>query len=261
MQPSSRPSTEFKKQTARKALSAQAVQCIVCALLVLGIFGLYRTGSPVFAALRERYNTQMQTDYCADGVWTAAQRIAKTVSNAPEVVQEAVQTFAHIDEQAPIETVASGGEDIRILDALQDTNFEAVTVSRQAVLPVNGTVSSPFGFRTHPITGKKNLHTGLDIAAPMGTPIAAAYDGVVLETGQTDGRGKYIRLGHGDDMQTLYCHLSEIRVREGDTIAAGDTIGLVGSTGMSTGPHLHFEVWIDGVRCNPIYVLHDLMND
>ena len=253
-----RPTVEPKEHKRRNPLSPQAVQCIVCALLVLCVYGLYRSGSPTFAMLRERYNAVMQTDYCQDGVWTAAQRLAQ---NAVQATETAVQTIAEIDERAPIETVSSsGGEDIRILDALQDTSFRPVTVSQPAVTPVQGTVTSGFGIRTNPITGKQGWHTGLDIAALTGTPIAAAYSGTVAETGQTSGRGNYIRLRHSDSLETMYCHLSQIDVEEGDEIQAGDTIGLVGSTGMSTGPHLHFEVWINGVRCNPVYVLDGLGN-
>ena len=256
MPQTSRPMTESKERKHRKPLSAQGMQCIVCAVLVLSVFGLYRSGAPAFAALRARYNAIMQTDYCADGVWTAAQNLAH---HAVQATENAVQTIAEIDERAPIETVSSsGGEDIRILDALEDANFDPVTVSQSAVTPVRGNVSSGFGFRTHPITGDQSCHTGLDIAAAEGTPIAAAYSGTVLETGYTSGRGNYIRLQHSDSLQTMYCHLSEIQVEKGETVEAGDTIGLVGSTGMSTGPHLHFEVWIDGVRCNPVYVLRDL---
>ena len=251
-----RPPVEPKAQKRRDPLSPQTVQCIVCALLALCAFGLYRTGSPTFAALRERYNAAMQTDSCADGVWTAAQRLTH---NAVQAAETAVQTIAEIDERAPIETVSSsGGEDIRILDALQNANFQPVTVSQPAVTPVQGKVTSGFGFRTHPITGEQSCHTGLDIAAPTGTPIAAAYGGTVAQTGETSGRGKFIRLRHSNSLETMYCHLSKIDVAEGDAVQAGDTIGLVGSTGMSTGPHLHFEVWIDGVRCNPVYVLDGL---
>lgn len=256
MQQPIRKSVDKPERTKKRVLSVQAVQCVVCAVLVLSVFGLYRGALPVFDAVRARYNKAMENDYCADGVWTAAQQLAEAAAQAPSAVQEAVQTFASIDARAPIETVSSaGGEDIRILDALQDATFDAVHVSEPAFLPVEGPVTSGFGARIHPITGKKSFHTGLDIAASEGTPVAAAYGGTVLETGQTEGRGKYIRLRHGDSMQTMYCHLSEIDVSQGDRIEAGDAIGKVGSTGMSTGPHLHFEVWIDGVRCNPVYVL------
>ena len=88
-----RPITEPKEHKRRDPLSPQTVQCIVCALLMLCAFGLYRSGSPVFAALREKYSTRMQTDYCADGVWTAAQRLAQ---NAAEAAETAVQTIAEI---------------------------------------------------------------------------------------------------------------------------------------------------------------------
>ena len=243
-----RPIADGHPPKKKKPLSPQLMQCIVCAVLVLSVFGLYRSGMPAFAALRTRYNAIMQTDYCKDGVWTAAQNLAQDVAEAAET---AVQTIAEIDDRAPIETVSSSGG--------EDANFNPVTVSQEAVMPVQGKVTSDFGFRTHPITGEQSCHTGLDIAAAMGTPVAAAYSGTVLETGETSGRGKYIRLQHGDTMQTLYCHLSQIDVSKGDTIRAGVPIGLVGSTGMSTGPHLHFELWIDGVRCDPVYVLRDLV--
>ena len=248
-----------QKKTGKRTLLVPMVQCAVCAVLVLSVFALSRSGSAAYTTLRTQYASQMQEDYCADGVWTAAKRAAQHVL---EPVQETVQetgTVAAIDERAEVETIQSaGGEDIRVLDALQDSTFEAVTVSQEAVMPVQGKVTSPFGYRIHPITGNRSFHTGIDLAAPQGTPIAAAYGGVVKDTGYTSGRGNYILLEHGENLQTLYCHLSEIDVQEGDTVDAGGTIGLVGTTGMSTGPHLHFELRVDGVRCDPVYVLKGL---
>ena len=164
-----------------------------------------------------------------------------------------------VDSDAKIETViSSGGEDIRVLDALSDSTLDAVIINKEAVTPVSGRITSPFGYRIHPITGNKSFHTGIDIASPQGTPVASAYDGTVAETGYTNGKGNYVLLDHGDGMQTLYCHLHEINVRENASILAGETVGFVGSTGMSTGPHLHFELRVNGIRCNPVYALKDL---
>ena len=253
-----RPAATSKERTGKKVLLVPAVQCAVCAILVLSVFALSQSGSALYTGLRETYASQMQQDYCADGVWTAAKRAARHVL---EPIGEAAsaETVATIDERAAVETITSaGGEDIRVLDALQDSTFAAVTVSQEAVMPVQGKVTSGFGYRIHPITGNRSFHTGVDLAAPEGTPIAAAYGGTVQETGYTSGRGNYIQLSHGDNLQTMYCHLSDIRVQEGDAVEAGGTIGLVGTTGMSTGPHLHFELRVDGVRCDPVYVLKDL---
>ena len=248
-----------KEKPKKRTLLVPAVQCAVCAVLVLSVFALSRSGSAFYAGLRGQYAARMQQDYCADGVWTAARRAARHVLEPIGQTAEKSKTFATIDERAAVETVTSaGGEDIRVLDALQDATFEAVTVSQEAVMPVQGKVTSSFGYRIHPITGARSFHTGIDLAAPEGTPIAAAYGGTVEETGSTSGRGNYVLLSHGDNLQTLYCHLSEIGVQEGNAVDAGGTIGLVGSTGMSTGPHLHFELRVDGVRCNPVCVLKGL---
>ena len=247
-----------KKTPEKRTQLATAVQCLVCALLVLAVYGLSRSDNTLYAYVRQQYASRMQEDYCADGVWTAAKRAAQHVLEPADETSSA-ETVATIDERAAVETITSaGGEDIRVLDALQDSTFEAVSVSQEAVLPVQGKITSGFGYRIHPITGNRSFHTGVDLAAPEGTPIAAAYGGTVLETGCTSGRGNYILLSHGENLQTLYCHLSEIQVRTGDTVDAGGTIGLVGTTGMSTGPHLHFELRVDGVRCDPVYVLKDL---
>jgi Peptidase family M23 len=102
-------------------------------------------------------------------------------------------------------------------------------------------ISSRFGWRTHPLTGKRRFHSGLDIAAPSGAPVVATGSGTVISAGWNGGYGKAIIIQHSDTQQTLYGHLSEISVQPGQSIAQGTVIGLVGSTGNSTGPHLHFE--------------------
>ena len=102
-------------------------------------------------------------------------------------------------------------------------------------------ITSRFGWRTHPLTGNRRFHSGLDIAAPSGSPVVATGAGTVISAGWNGGYGKAVIIQHGDTQQTLYGHLSEISVQPGQTIAQGTVIGLVGSTGNSTGPHLHFE--------------------
>jgi murein DD-endopeptidase MepM/ murein hydrolase activator NlpD len=102
-------------------------------------------------------------------------------------------------------------------------------------------ITSRFGWRTHPLTGNRRFHSGLDIGAPAGSPVVATGAGTVISAGWNGGYGKAIIIQHSDTQQTLYGHLSEISVQAGQTIAQGTVIGLVGSTGNSTGPHLHFE--------------------
>ena len=119
------------------------------------------------------------------------------------------------------------------------------------VMPVQGTVTSAFGYRADPFTSSFSLHGGYDIGAPAGTPIVAATDGVVAlaETG-TGSYGNYIIIKN-EQVQTLYGHLLKVGVTVGQSVKKGQLIGQCGSTGRSTGPHLHFEVRVNGTRIDP----------
>ena len=115
----------------------------------------------------------------------------------------------------------------------------------------NARTTSGFGMRLHPIQGYMKKHTGIDFAAPTGTPILAAGDGVVADAKWWGGYGRWVRLVHSRDWDTGYGHMSAIAVHPGQHVKQGDVIGYVGTTGNSTGPHLHFEVWHDEIPINP----------
>lgn len=117
--------------------------------------------------------------------------------------------------------------------------------------PARGTFTSPFGIRRHPIFGIRRMHTGQDIAAPYGSPVAAAADGRVMYMGWFGGYGKIVILDHGEGVSTLYAHLSRILISPDAAVRRGQVIGLVGSTGYSTGPHVHFEIRINGRPIDP----------
>ena len=118
--------------------------------------------------------------------------------------------------------------------------------------PVAGVrVGSPFGFRVDPITGRSSLHTGLDFPADTGTPILAAAGGVVVVQEYHPAYGNMIEVDHGNELITRYAHASQVYVKKGDIVKRGQKIADVGSTGRSTGPHLHFEVWVSGVPQDP----------
>jgi murein DD-endopeptidase MepM/ murein hydrolase activator NlpD len=112
-------------------------------------------------------------------------------------------------------------------------------------------VSSKYGFRTHPISGKKRLHNGVDVAVPEGTPVRSAQSGTVTVSSEDNINGKYIVIDHGHGVKTSYCHLSELEVERGDELQRNDPIGLSGTTGRSTGPHLHFVLRVGRDSVDP----------
>ncbi len=121
--------------------------------------------------------------------------------------------------------------------------------------PVDGIVTSRFGHRKDPIHGAHREHKGLDIAAEKGSPIRAVRDGVVRAAGVRGGYGKALVVDHGDGLQTLYAHCDSLQVEAGAQVQAGQVIATVGETGRTTGPHLHFEVRLEGAAVNPEGVL------
>jgi len=119
-------------------------------------------------------------------------------------------------------------------------------------MPLRAKITSPFGWRKHPIFRSRKFHTGVDIAGPRRSPIRSADSGHVLYTGWYGGYGKVVIVSHGNGMSTLYAHLAQIAVAKGSNVSKGDTIGYEGTTGFSTGPHLHFEVREQGIPKNPL---------
>jgi murein DD-endopeptidase MepM/ murein hydrolase activator NlpD len=117
--------------------------------------------------------------------------------------------------------------------------------------PLEGKINSAFGYRKDPFRSRVGFHSGIDIDANQGDPIVATADGVVTKAGWQSSYGKVVVLSHKDGFETLYGHLSKITVEEGDEVKVGDVIGKAGSTGRSTGTHLHYEVMKDGKRVNP----------
>ena len=135
--------------------------------------------------------------------------------------------------------------------------FEASGVGKVRsayVQPVPGGMSSRYGMRRHPILGYRRMHSGVDYRGGYGTPIAAVSDGVVTMAGRNGGYGKFVRLQHANGLGSGYAHMSRIAVSNGTRVRAGQVIGYIGSTGLSTGPHLHFEVYRGGRKVDPLSV-------
>jgi murein DD-endopeptidase MepM/ murein hydrolase activator NlpD len=146
--------------------------------------------------------------------------------------------------------------------------YEAILARRDvldhtpSILPCYGSFTRGFGLKRDPFTGFFHLHAGMDIAAPHGTPVYATADGYCIESKWSQsGYGNVIRIGHGYGFETRYAHLTNMYVSEGDRVHRGEVIGTVGSTGKSTGPHLHYEVRVQGDPVNPkTYILSDVIS-
>lgn len=253
------------------------LQCLICGLIISGVFIASKISPATFERIKEDYARIMQRDMSAGEFAEDIKNAASYFSSQEDVLQASSDSVkAEITEEYTIEsfevigdetgeTVAvgeivldgSGGGDMQGKEAAKGTSFAPYFVSVDPVLPVkNARITSKFGYRTNPVSGNYGFHTGLDLAAAEGTPVAASFYGRVVETGSSDVWGNYVLLEHSEDFCTYYCHLSEIYVEDGAVIRQGETIGLVGSTGWSTGPHLHFEVRINGVRVNPETLLY-----
>ena len=154
--------------------------------------------------------------------------------------------------------IAAEGADRQFqqLFASWDRSSQRTTVATTVAVPSrtpldNYRLSSNYGMRTHPVLGGLRGHKGIDMAAPSGTPVYAPADGMVSKAEWFSSYGNFISIGHGSELETRYGHLSRIAVSAGQRVRKGDLIGYVGSTGRSTGPHLHYEVRVAGVAVDP----------
>jgi murein DD-endopeptidase MepM/ murein hydrolase activator NlpD len=165
----------------------------------------------------------------------------KTMNGFPHIVEV-------VNEEILSEPVAG------ILKVGTQTTMKRTSSTNFGV--AQGRFTSGYGYRLHPITGRREFHYGIDIAAPQGSPIKSYAKGTVTTAKFSSGYGYYVVVNHGGGLSTLYAHLSKISVKEGARVDVGHVLGLMGSTGISTGSHLHFEVHRNGSRVNPLNYLN-----
>ncbi len=170
--------------------------------------------------------------------------------NSDRLALDAAQTQLERDSQA-LSTLIQ--QKIAAAETAKTANRKGTTISGTGIFtfPSDAPTSSPFGWRVHPILGYRRFHAGLDFAASYGTTIRAADSGTVIMAGWYGGYGNAVIINHGKNITTLYGHTSQLYVQEGQTVQRGQPIAAVGSTGLSTGPHLHFEVRRDGTPIDP----------
>ncbi len=252
-------------------------QIVVCIVAVLAAFIIKFIGGDIYRLTRDKY-ISMFNDYTS--VNEVMQTVAevfdiKTESNGGEsstsasdvsdttsdtIPANATDVSAEEGSSAVSQDASQGGDEeesgnytmsLEESKALMTANAEAINTMQ---LPLPGRISDEYGYRIHPLSGQLKMHYGIDIAAPHGSDIGAAMSGKVIKTGNSSDLGIYIKLSHGGGLETLYAHCSETVSNVGDVVTKGQTIAKVGSTGVSTGAHCHFEVRINGTRINPMWI-------
>lgn len=235
-----------KKHIISEVITFQAIICVLLAiiLLVLNLFA-----APKVNELHSNYQqyTENSNDWWNDfiSVWNkAVDTITKSKDNSVSNVQSAAG-----GEPNPF------GPYNKIMSPPDYATFAPFIYSSTITVPVCGKISSGFGYRYHPITGQLDFHKGIDIAADYQTSILAAINGKVIKVGEDSSAGKYITLSHGNGLYSKYMHCSAIVAKEGTQIREGEVIAKVGSTGMSTGNHLHFQMEKDGIVFDPSWII------
>lgn len=194
-------------------------------------------------------------------------QLQSTMASLKQAEQDFRKLFSLKTKADVLETAEfadSGSLDMEVLRSQIQTAMESVQGIKEYIVeqkdiylatpsgwPVSGRVSSKYGYRTHPKSGARQLHTGVDISIPLGTEVLATADGIVTFSGWTMNSGNVVVIEHGRGFSTAYAHNREILVAVGDRVRRDDVVALSGSTGRSTGPHVHYEIWKDGRHVNP----------
>ena len=251
----------LSRQTGGLAMTTRALPVDTTPLRIRGVVGpsLYRSaraaGAPIAAI--EQYLRTLDAHLSLDSDIQPDDRFDMVVTYrraAGGEVQVGDLLYAGLERGArPLAQLMRWGEEGRFYEA-SGINASSAVPRASMFMPVAGRITSEYGMRRHPVLGYSRLHAGVDFGAAWGSPIFAVSDAVVSFAGRHGGHGNYVRLEHGDGMGSGYGHMSRIAVSPGLRVRAGQVIGYVGSTGLSTGPHLHYEVYQAGRTINPLGV-------
>ena len=264
-------------------------QSLFCILLFGLLFFLKQSNSELFKSIESEFSDKLSENITKNEAQSVFKSISDKITppsidsnktnntnidsttekaltdNNPENILENETEFVPFDEPSLNATVeATGGVDIKIASSdeiPENVSLNSYTLTKKMINPViNGKTTSEFGARIHPISNELTFHAGIDIAADLETPIYAAFDGKVAVADYDKWNGNYMKIKHENGLMTVYCHCESLNVKKGENIRAGEVIGYVGSTGSSTGPHLHFELRIDNVSFDPQIALNEALN-
>lgn len=255
-EPHSRRSEEYEKP--KNVMTKIIIIQLILSLAVTGIlFSVCRTDGNLSQNIKAFYSQISQKDMSVSQIFGVFKKVAQ-FTFAPSTKWDGSFTENENEkEETTDDPQASSGETVSDTTG-EKAIFSPVYLTVKLLPPIDSKkITSNFGYRTSPITGKYSLHTGLDIAAPHGTKIKAAYGGTVEKADYNETRGNYIIIRHSNSLKTTYNHCSELLVKENTVLRAGETIALVGSTGAATGSHLHFEISVNGKYIDPLWVIGD----
>ena len=246
----------IKKDYFSNVMIAQAV---VCAVIIALLFISARSDGKFANAMKTEYAKLMTGDFTADDFAEAFKSVKEYTAAFSEDKNIETETVTEIvSEEESATSIAGGGADLDFtsLDALEGICFDSYSADFPIAVPLESySVTSLFGYRISPVSGNAGIHTGIDMAAPYGTAIHAAADGIVVDASYDNSYGYYVKIQHADNYVTIYAHCSKLCAEAGDSVEQGDKIAEVGSTGDSTGNHLHFEMRKDNIRIDPGYAL------
>ena len=255
-EPAGEPTPEEKPKRKKTLLDLCADQCLLFLALMIAFFGVKFFAGEGYAALRDTLKRTLSETTSLDTVLgseapAAASQVPTATPTAAASTAKVSTTFAEYDEDSAEDCVFD-------LDRIRLLSGHKQAVNGMC-MPIQSTnLTSTFGYRVNPVTGVYAMHSGVDLGADWGEPIYAALDGVVIQAKNSSDYGNYVALDHGDGLVTLYAHCSQLLVDVDERVEKGQVIALAGSTGRSTGPHLHFEVRVQGVRIDPSYYLPKL---
>ncbi len=234
------------------------IQCIICAVIIIVIYGLKMMNSLIYSQFANEFSECIESGIHFSEETPILRFIDNTVDTARKAAVDLSNSFSN-EESNNTQTASIGGfSNVNFNDIQNEVSLDAFTISEELIQPTYGVLTSKFGMRENPITLKEEFHLGIDIAAQQGAKIMASYSGQVIETGYTSQRGNYIILHHRQGLQTLYQHLECGFVHTGQNVNTGQIIGTVGNTGLSTGPHLHFELILNRKRVDALFLFDEL---
>lgn len=272
MQPAKRPERKGQEAPLTPGERRRLFRILVCGSIFVVLVAVKLLFPAHMAVLGRRAGALLEENMDVQAVFSAVGRrfagegaageIYRAVFGPEETEQREVAVFVSQDGATALDLLhtyqpAAEKEEEQVL--YFDENLPEGVSMEQAILgfdyctPVMGTLTSPFGYREHPIEGEDAFHYGLDLAANTGTAIACFADGTVGAVGESSSYGKYCIVEHEGGFSTLYAHCDSILASSGAAVKRGETIAKVGATGMATGSHLHFELLQNGVYLNPIY--------